>query len=189
MPRWMLFVDGENLAKRGQEALQAAGVEPQPGRWWERDVFLWLPRYLWTTTDRLMGLPVTDLIRGHYYTSIAGDESQRTRVRDLLREAGFDGEVFRRPTEKSGRSTKGVDIALTTEMLSHAFQGNFDTAVIAAGDGDYVPLIEAVKRQGKRVHVMAFASGLSPELPRVADWYGDPSDVFVREWRAFLAAQ
>jgi hypothetical protein len=41
---WMLFVDGENLTKRGQEVMKAAGVRLEPGPWWERDVYLWPAR-------------------------------------------------------------------------------------------------------------------------------------------------
>lgn len=40
---WMLFVDGENLTKRGQEALKAEGIALRVGDAWRRDVFLWLP--------------------------------------------------------------------------------------------------------------------------------------------------
>ena len=34
------------------------------------------------------------------------------------------------------RRSKGVDIILTKDMLSHAFPGNFDAALLVAGDGD-----------------------------------------------------
>lgn len=181
--RWMLFVDGENFAKRGAAVLADAHVDPIEGRYWRRDVFLWLPRHLWSTTERMTSLATADLIRGYYYTSTPGDETARLAVRDQLREVGFDGEVFRQPPRGSGRSSKGVDIALTTELLGHAYQGNFDIAVLAAGDADYVPLIEAVKRLGKRVYLLAFADGLSASLPRVADWYSDPSNILVESWR------
>jgi uncharacterized LabA/DUF88 family protein len=45
-------------------------------------------------------------------------------------------------------------------------------AVLVTGDGDYLPVVEEVKRFGKRV-VLAFfehsEAGLSPELRRAAD--------------------
>jgi uncharacterized LabA/DUF88 family protein len=182
----MLFVDGENFAKRGAAVLEAAQVEPVEGRYWRKDVFLWLPRYLWGSSERLTSLASADLIRGYYYTSTPGDESARTVVRDQLRNVGFDGAVFHQPPRNSGRSSKGVDIALTTELLGHAHLGNFDIAVLAAGDGDYVPLIEAVKRLGKRVYLLGFEDGLSPALPRVADWYSDPSEALIESWKKAL---
>ena len=41
---WMLFVDGENVTKRGQEALKGKGFQLESGPYWRRDVYLWLPR-------------------------------------------------------------------------------------------------------------------------------------------------
>jgi len=48
--------------------------------------------------------------------------------------------------------------------------GNYEVAVLAAGDGDFVPLVEEVKRFGKRVVVIFWDNnGLNPELRRAAD--------------------
>src|SRR4051794_12186407 len=44
---------------------------------------------------------------------------------------------------------KGVDISLTKDMLVQAFLGNYDIAVLVAADGDYLPVVEEVKRLGK----------------------------------------
>lgn len=46
-----------------------------------------------------------------------------------------------------------MDISLATDLLGHATADQFDLAVLVAGDADYIPLIEAVKRLGKRVWV------------------------------------
>jgi uncharacterized LabA/DUF88 family protein len=48
---------------------------------------------------------------------------------------------------------------------------NYDVAILVAGDGDYVPLVRAVKGEGARVHVWAFSSGLSPKLKMEADHF------------------
>jgi uncharacterized LabA/DUF88 family protein len=71
-------------------------------------------------------------------------------------------------------------------MLRHAFMDNYDVAVLASGDGDYVPLTDAVKSHGKRVEVVAFGTGLSPEIPRVPDQYLDPTEHFIGRWRAAI---
>ena len=69
-------------------------------------------------------------------------------------------------------------------MLSHAFRDHYGTAVLIAGDGDYIPLIEEVKRCGKRVCVGFFGGdlGLAPGMPLVADYFVDLSSLFVSEW-------
>ena len=40
--------------------------------------------------------------------------------------------------------------------VSHAYQSDYDTAILVSGDRDYVPLVEKVKSLGKRVHIVFF---------------------------------
>jgi uncharacterized protein (TIGR00288 family) len=82
--------------------------------------------------------------------------------------------VFPRTRE---RGSKRVDITLSVDMLVHAYQKNYDVAVLIAGDEDYVPLVEAVKNTGRRVFLWFVASGLSPALKRSADYYFDISEI------------
>ena len=39
------------------------------------------------------------------------------------------------------------------------------------GDGDYLPLLLEIQRQGKQVFVAAFSAGLNPMLKRRADQF------------------
>ncbi len=65
---------------------------------------------------------------------------------------------------------KGVDVQLATDMLTHAFKNNYDTAVLVAGDNDFVPSLQAVKDMGKHIEVALFGKEeTSQELRRVAD--------------------
>jgi hypothetical protein len=49
----MLFVDGENFTKRGQEALSGAGIALPENKYWSRGVYLWWPRDLsWLHVSR-----------------------------------------------------------------------------------------------------------------------------------------
>jgi uncharacterized LabA/DUF88 family protein len=54
-----------------------------------------------------------------------------------------------------------------------------------AGDGDYVPLVEQLKRLGKRVVVSFFSegAGLSTALKRSADEYFDITHLFGQAWK------
>ena len=64
---------------------------------------------------------------------------------------------------------KGVDAQIAVDMLVGAFSGLFDVAVLIAGDADFVPVVEEVKRRGVMVAVAASASSLAEDLLRVAD--------------------
>jgi uncharacterized LabA/DUF88 family protein len=123
-------------------------------------------------------------LRAHYYTSVTGDEPRVNEIRRALRQIGFDPEVFKKEAQKE--KAKGVDIALTKDVLAGAFLNNYEIAVLIAGDGDYVPLIKEVKRLGKLVYVAFFAVdglGLNPEMPIVADDFVDLEQDFCQTWK------
>jgi len=61
-----------------------------------------------------------------------------------------------------------VDAIKTSEIV--------DVVIVASGDGDYVPLVEYLKNQGRRVEVFAFGKSASAKLKEVADEFVDLSD-------------
>jgi len=64
---------------------------------------------------------------------------------------------------------KGVDVQLAVDMLVGAFEGAFDVAVLVAGDADFIPVVEEVKRRGVMVVAAAEPVSLADDLRRVAD--------------------
>ena len=187
--RWMLFVDGENITARGQVVADRAGITLTEGRWHKRDVFLWIPhRPARETVPQLtrglvLGLR-EDAVRAFYYASCPGDRDAVLAARKALWDMDFSAEVF--PSVRNRKKSKGVDIALTKDMLANAFLDNYDVAVIASGDADYLPVINEVKRLGKQVCVVAFdgdGAEISPDLRLSADWFIDFRFVFLTLWR------
>jgi len=61
-----------------------------------------------------------------------------------------------------------VDAIKTSEIV--------DVVIVASGDGDYVPLVEYLKNQGRRVEVFAFGKSASAKLKEAADEFVDLSD-------------
>ena len=47
-----------------------------------------------------------------------------------------------------GGKQKGVDVSLAVDALEAALSGQVDAVVIASGDGDYVPVAQAIRRAG-----------------------------------------
>lgn len=165
----MVFVDGENLAIR--YAAEKGEDAPVPHVSFRKGVYVW---------SRLLNFgnnKVVDTIRRYYFTSLQGPDSVRDEAADQLRESGLQApRVF--PKTK-GKGSKRVDIALTTTMLAHAHRGNYEVAVLVAGDEDYVPLVEAVIAEGRRVFVWFLLNGLSPALMRSADHFFDIGKVLL----------
>jgi len=190
--RWMLFVDGENFTIRAQAVAKARGYALKEGPYWRPDIFVWIPDWPATQGFRFSDISAIGVrryaTRAYFYTSARGDPPTLREIRDDLWTLGFTPYVFQRTGD---RKSKGVDIALTKDVLSHAFLSNYDAAVLIAGDGDYVPLIEEVKRLGKLVFVLFFRepdAGLSDELRLAADNFIDLSDVFFEKWTTLEGA-
>jgi len=65
---------------------------------------------------------------------------------------------------------KGTDVQLATDMITHAYKGNYDVGILVAGDNDYAGAVQAIKDNGKHVEVALFGKqGTSQELRSAAD--------------------
>jgi uncharacterized LabA/DUF88 family protein len=67
--------------------------------------------------------------------------------------AGVDPKYL--PMSQSGE--KGVDVALAVDALQVGLGQMIDVAVLVTGDGDFVPLVRALNKQGVRVLAAYFA--------------------------------
>jgi uncharacterized LabA/DUF88 family protein len=59
---------------------------------------------------------------------------------------------------------KGVDVGLATRMLMLGINQAYETAILVAGDRDYLETVKFLKGLGLRVEVVAWRKGLSDEL-------------------------
>ncbi len=64
---------------------------------------------------------------------------------------------------------KGVDVMIASDLISHAYEDHYDTAILVSGDADFYPALQVVKDTGKQVEVAAFDANLSSEAARIAD--------------------
>lgn len=72
---------------------------------------------------------------------------ERNRYHDLLH-AGVEPKYL--PTSQSHRE-KGTDVALAVDALQAGLDEKIDVAVLVSGDGDFVPLVRTLNKQGIRV--------------------------------------
>ncbi len=72
---------------------------------------------------------------------------------------------------RGGLVQKGVDTLFVLDVLQMAQVGAYSTALLFAGDSDFVEVVDAVQRLGRRVEIIAPAEipGLSVELRQAAD--------------------
>jgi len=120
------------------------------------------------------------LVRTYYYNASVGQKEEPERYRDQQKFfAGVTaipycelrlGRLVYNNWPNSPPYEKGVDILLATDMITHSFKNNYDTAILVAGDNDYVGAIQAVKDNGKNVEVALFGKErTSMQLRVVAD--------------------
>ena len=174
--RAILFVDGENLVFRFQEGIKAGRV-PADGIVHEQDCFVWHPD--------ITKVSVFGLFRVCYYTSVVGDDKRIEEVKQKLSRITFRAEVsleqvitgqviplvFKKLQQSN--KTRIVDIHLVIDVLKYAHLNAVDLIYLISGDGDYLPLIQEVMRQGKQVYVGALSSGLAKPLVYSCDEFFD----------------
>jgi uncharacterized LabA/DUF88 family protein len=180
--RWMMFVDGENLSIRAQAVAKAEGRVIGDGLLHMHDTFIWIADQNPTIRSGVGGNRLqlaSRSIRSFYYTAVQGDDQKRADVEQALWSIGFTPVVFKK---LAGQKSKGVDIRLTIDLLTNAFNGNYDLCILYAGDKDYVPIVKEVQRYGKVVSVCFFdhpEGGLSPELKIAGDEFFDLKRTFL----------
>lgn len=178
----MVFIDGENVVCRYQDMI-GAGRKPHADTKHRPDVYAWNSRAI---------EPVTynhSLLSATYYTSAVAAHEEIAKINAELRALAVISQraplpvtltPFVNKTEKRQRASKGVDIRLCVDMLSHVHNDNVDTVVLVTGDGDFEPLVQEAKRSGKSVVIAAFSSGLNERLRLAADHFHELDNNFLR---------
>src|SRR3990172_7118801 len=87
------------------------------------------------------------LVRTYYYNAAVDQTKEANRYRDQQR--FFErmkrlpylelrlGRLIYRDWPSAPAYEKGIDIKLATDMLVHAFRGNYEVAVLVSGDNDF----------------------------------------------------
>jgi len=176
MNRVMLFIDGGYLRKNIDDRYDA---EINYGKFAE---------ILTGQTSR--GSVTAHMIRAYYYDAIASpkqlatikglDEVAAKIVSDELyfKEKkqelyfdkirlidSFDVRLGRLVWVKNGDyRQKGVDSLIAIDMITKAYESQYDEAILIAGDADFVEIVKAVKSVGARVTGAYFQSSASKDL-------------------------
>jgi len=107
---------------------------------------------------------------------------------EALRRAGYEIRKKDLILRDDGSTRGDWDVGMTIDAL--ALVHKLDTVVLVTGDGDFVPLVEALKGLGCRVEIGSFEESTSNELMRCCDQFIPISpqvlfkeERFVREQR------
>lgn len=149
-----------------------------------------LPKVLATQITERIHAPV-DLVRTYLFGSYASNFDRRDADAvqrrldffNMLREEhhyevetfpiNFFGRRLRRIDREPGDNfeprEKCVDIAMATALLTQAFQNGYDLAVGILGDLDFKPVLQEIRRIGRRVQIVSIRTSCAPEIADTAD--------------------
>lgn len=180
--RLMSFVDGENLVFSYQRMIKEGKIPSEQTKHRENI-------YVWNRNS--IDYKMHDVLRSNYYTYAVGSEEVIDDVKAEIKSLTFPREPYSQlPTNltpivfkktKKSKKTKGVDIKMTVDILTHSYFDNLDTVLLVAGDGDYLPIIEEVKRMGKLVYLSFFSKGLNENLINHVDKFILLDDVYFNK--------
>lgn len=186
MIKFMLFIDGTWLYSNTSRLVEASR-EPS----FVLD-FGKLPQVLAAEVARQLGHTEYTVVRTHMFGSFAEHADARDRepvqrrlhfFAMLRQQHHYEIEAFpidfrgkrlrksdRDPADTFEPKEKCVDIALATSMLFNAAMPNaYDVAIAVLGDQDFKPVLQSVRRLGKRVAIASIQGACSGE-------YSDPAD-------------
>lgn len=162
----MVFIDGSWMFHNKQQIIESYKDENYEIDY--RRIPWLIQQHLGECTD----LPI-DVVRTHYFGSIPinkpgyDSSKQQAFYRFLEDKCAFETHIYDIDFHNDPNShpkEKCVDISLATNMLYYAMLPNvFDVAILVAGDLDYLPLIQQVRRLGKRVLLVG--------LRNIGDYY------------------
>ncbi len=164
--RLMVFVDGSNLLRATATKIQANIRSDKPSR----DAIALCSMIIDTLVTRISkeaSFYDCKTIRRYWFGSIQGNEEYELEIRRILRTSRMEPVIFRKRKGKEKR----VDIAIAREMLINAFNGNYELALLVAGDEDYVDLVNDLKRFGVRVIGSFYDVALSEHLKLAVDHF------------------
>ncbi|MEK6948935.1 MAG: NYN domain-containing protein [Nanoarchaeota archaeon] len=91
---------------------------------------------------------------------------------DALEQIGYEVKWKELQTFPGGAKKGDWDIGIAVDTIELA--NKLDTIILVSGDGDFVPLVEHLRRaMGCRVEVVAFGPSSSGKLREVADQFTD----------------
>lgn len=110
------------------------------------------------------------LVRAFGYV-ISTKSGEETPFFEALVNLGIETRVKELQEFYGGAKKADWDVGLVVDAIRTA--DTVDTIVLVSGDGDFVPLVEYLKNNGRRVEVMAFGRSASGKLREAADEFID----------------
>lgn len=164
-PRVAVFIDGSNLYNGMKDNLSNTRFNLQE------------------LVRQLVGK--RSLVRTYYYNAPLTDDYEpelregQQRFFESLRRIPYVsvklGRLHRRPD--GSLVEKGIDVAIAVDSLALSYEHGCDVVLLISGDGDYVELVEALKRKGTHVECAMFRNQSAGVLVEYVDVFHPLNDL------------
>lgn len=112
------------------------------------------------------------LVRALAY-GITTEEAHEEEFHEALGKQGFEVKSKPLQTFVGGQKKGDWDVGIAMDILR--LEPKIDVAVLASGDGDFVPLVDYSQEHGLRMEVISFRESTSSALVEAVDSYVDMS--------------
>ena len=115
------------------------------------------------------------LVRSYFFTALSSQSEGKIDFVNFLKLNGFSVITKEVKSFNDSDSSRNVRSCLDMELAINVMEmtQKLDTVIICTGDGDFVPLVEAVARAGCHVEVCALREMTATDLIAAADVYTD----------------
>lgn len=110
------------------------------------------------------------LIRAIAYV-ISTESGEEKQFFEALTRLGIETKTKPLKTFYGGMKKADWDVGMSVDAVKMA--AILDVIVVISGDGDFAPLVEYLKNQGRQVEAIAFGRSASSELKKAADDFID----------------
>lgn len=90
---------------------------------------------------------------------------------EALTKLGIEARVRDLQEFYGGMKKADWDVGIVVDAIRTA--ASLDVIILCSGDGDFIPLVDYLKNQGKRVEILAFGKTTSSKLKEAADEFID----------------
>jgi uncharacterized LabA/DUF88 family protein len=120
------------------------------------------------------------LVRSYFYTAVSNQSEGKIDFVNFLKLNGFtvvtkELKSYNENDTAMRNVRSSLDIELAIDVLE--MSEHLDVLILCSGDGDFVPLVNAVARKGRHVEVCALREMTSTDLIAAADVYTDLADL------------
>jgi len=120
-----------------------------------------------------LGISQRNLIRAFAYVVRTKTGEEKPFFEALIK-LGIETRVKDLQEFYGGLKKADWDVGIVVDAIRIA--PGIDSLVLVSGDGDFIPLVEYLKNQGKRVEVIAFGRSASLKLKEAVDEFLDLED-------------